>query len=232
MATKTRKVNWRTARGDNSRDDILDVAGQIMSSQGFDGTSIAALSQATGLNVSSIYWHFGSKAGLLAALMERGAQRFLNQLEEELRAAPRHATPRARLRWVLARFCEVFALHREFLRLLIVLLVTDGDSTSQAILLRVRAQGRESVRRQIEMAFLCGDAGVTVARASRISEQLADYAIALIEGAFLAREANPALPFETLMQQLADAIALLGEADVTKRARPTPSARGRAQTNR
>lgn len=209
MSNKLRKINWRTARGTSSRDDILDVAGQIMSSHGYEGTSIAVLSKATGLNVSSIYWHFGSKAGLLAALMERGAQRFLGDLESVLVAAPGHQTPQARLRWVMGRFCETFAVHREFLRLLIVLLVTHGDSVSHAVVQRVRAQGRDSVRRQIEIAF---SAGQTAAQAAHVAEQLADYAIALIEGAFLAKEANPSLPFENLMLQLADALALLGAA--------------------
>jgi hypothetical protein len=74
---------------------------------------------------------------------------------------------------------------------------------------RVRAQGRDSVRRQIEIAFSTGQ---TAVQAARIAEQLADYAIALIEGAFLAKEANPSLPFEDLMLQLADALALLGAA--------------------
>ena len=188
MSNKLRKINWRTARGTSSRDDILDVAGQIMSSHGYEGTSIAVLSKATGLNVSSIYWHFGSKAGLLAALMERGAQRLLGDLESVLVAAPGH---------------------REFLRMLIVLLVTHGDSVSHAVVQRVRAQGRDSVRRQIEIAF---SAGQTAAQAAHVAEQLADYAIALIEGAFLAKEANPSLPFENLMLQLADALALLGAA--------------------
>jgi AcrR family transcriptional regulator len=209
MSNKLRKINWRTARGTSSRDDILDVAGQIMSSHGYEGTSIAVLSKATGLNVSSIYWHFGSKAGLLAALMERGAQRFLGDLESVLVAAPGHQAPQARLRWVMGRFCETFAVHREFLRLLIVLLVTQGDSVSRAVVQRVRAQGRDSVRRQIEIAFSTGQ---TAVQAARIAEQLADYAIALIEGAFLAKEANPSLPFEDLMLQLADALALLGAA--------------------
>jgi AcrR family transcriptional regulator len=219
-----RKPNWRTARGDSSRDDILDVASQIMSSHGYDGTSIAALCQATGLNVSSIYWHFGSKSGVLAALMERGAQRFLHSLEEVLSRAPQRQSARARLRWVMARFCETFADNREFMRLLIALLINHGDDATLAVVQRVRAQGRECVRRQIEMAFSTGREAFSRRVAVAISEQFADYAIAQVEGAFLAREANPALPFETLMAQLADAVACLGESRGRARV-PSPGAR-------
>ena len=73
-----------------------------MSTHGDEATTIAALSQAIGLNVSSICRHFGSKARLLAAPMERGAQGFLSSLEAVLRAAPQRRTPQARLRWVMA----------------------------------------------------------------------------------------------------------------------------------
>lgn len=217
MSNKLRKVNWQTSRGASSRDEILDMAGHIMSREGYDGTSIAALCDATGLNVSSIYWHFGSKAGVLAALMERGAQRFLSHLEADLANAPRHPSAQARLRWVMARFCEIFASHREFLRLMIVLLIKHDDDDALAVVRRVRAQGRESVRRQIEIAFRSAQEERRSRGAARIAEQLADYAIALIEGAFLAKEASPALSFETLMEQLADAIALMGEAQRQRR---------------
>lgn len=115
-----------------------------------------------------------------------------------LRAAPQRQTLQARLRWVMARFCETFACHREFLRLSIVLLVNHSDGDTLAVVRRVRAQSRESVRRQIEIAFSEGRNGVSPAIAVRISEQLADYAIALIEGAFLAKEANPAGRFTGL----------------------------------
>lgn len=81
---------------------LCDAAGQIMSTHGDEATTIAALSQAIGLNVSSICRHFGSKARLLAAPMERGAQGFLSSLEAVLRAAPKRRTPQARLRWVMA----------------------------------------------------------------------------------------------------------------------------------
>ena len=225
MSDNKRKVSWRTARGRSSRDDILDVAGQIMSSQGYEGTSIAALSQATGLNVSSIYWHFGSKAGLLAALMERGAQRFFDHHEEVLAKAPRHRSALARLRWVLARTGETVALHREFLRILITLVVTERDSESHAVVQRVRALGRESVRRQIELAFLTDGEAMTPAEARRASEQWASFALALVDGTVLAREADPETSFDWLFAQLADAIALLG---ATSGAKSTPVASARS----
>lgn len=48
-----------------------------MATKGYAATSISDIRDACGLAPSSIYWHFGSKEGVLAAMMERGAQRFL-----------------------------------------------------------------------------------------------------------------------------------------------------------
>ena len=39
--------------------------------RGYSGTSIAAVSKASGLPPSSIYWHFTDKDDLLAAVIER-----------------------------------------------------------------------------------------------------------------------------------------------------------------
>lgn len=49
------------------------MASRLMATRGYDGTSISALAKSSGLPASSIYWHFGSKEGVLKAVMERGA---------------------------------------------------------------------------------------------------------------------------------------------------------------
>jgi len=47
-----------------------------MATRGYAATSINDIRKACGLPPSSIYWHFGSKEGVLAAVMARGADRF------------------------------------------------------------------------------------------------------------------------------------------------------------
>lgn len=63
-----------------SRTLILDVAERLMSGDGYDRTSIVAVCRESGLPVGSIYHHFGSKAGLLAAVMERWGRRFFARI--------------------------------------------------------------------------------------------------------------------------------------------------------
>lgn len=60
----------------NSKDAILDAAERLMAQVGYERASIAQICRESGLPVGSLYHHFGSKAGVLAAIMERGTERF------------------------------------------------------------------------------------------------------------------------------------------------------------
>jgi AcrR family transcriptional regulator len=66
----------RQQQGEQSRELILDATERLMATRGYAATSISDIRNACGLPPSSIYWHFGSKEGVLAAVMERGADRF------------------------------------------------------------------------------------------------------------------------------------------------------------
>ncbi|MFE2337805.1 MULTISPECIES: TetR/AcrR family transcriptional regulator [Streptomyces] len=55
----------------SSRDVILDAARTLVTSRGYDGMAISDLCTESGLPASSIYYHFGNKLGVLAALLER-----------------------------------------------------------------------------------------------------------------------------------------------------------------
>lgn len=65
-----RKTERRHKQGDESRSAILDATLRIAADRGYDGTTVALVTEATGLPASSIYWHFGSKDELLAATLE------------------------------------------------------------------------------------------------------------------------------------------------------------------
>lgn len=65
-----RKTDRRHRQGDESRKVILDATLAIAAERGYDGTTVALVTEATGLPASSIYWHFGSKDELLAATLE------------------------------------------------------------------------------------------------------------------------------------------------------------------
>src|SRR6476620_6213468 len=63
-------------QGEQSRALILDATERLMATRGYAATSISDIRKACGLPPRSLYWHFGSKEGVLAAVMQRGADRF------------------------------------------------------------------------------------------------------------------------------------------------------------
>lgn len=64
------------ANGAASRQKIVEAALEIASERGYEGTSISAVSERSGLPASSIYWHFANKDQLIAAVIEYSFERW------------------------------------------------------------------------------------------------------------------------------------------------------------
>jgi AcrR family transcriptional regulator len=58
------------ARTSGTRDRILAIAREQFARKGFTGTSIADIAGELGTTTAALYYHFGSKADILAALLE------------------------------------------------------------------------------------------------------------------------------------------------------------------
>jgi AcrR family transcriptional regulator len=69
-------TDTEVSSGERSRAAILDAALSLLSQHGYAGMAISALSRTSGLPASSIYYHFQSKNGVLAAVLERGFQEY------------------------------------------------------------------------------------------------------------------------------------------------------------
>ncbi|EGX55388.1 transcriptional regulatory protein (probably TETR/ACRR-family) [Streptomyces zinciresistens K42] len=63
-----------------SREAILAAAERLMITEGYEKASIARTCRESGYPVGSLYYHFGSKAALLAAVYQRFEQRFFADL--------------------------------------------------------------------------------------------------------------------------------------------------------
>ncbi len=74
--------NKRKQLGEQSRAKILDAAERLLANRGYVGTTTTQLSKDSGLPVASIYWHFGSKSGVLAAVLERRANAVFQAIED------------------------------------------------------------------------------------------------------------------------------------------------------
>ena len=76
-----------TGNGANRADAILAGAARAFAARGYAATSMRAVAQATGASLGSIYHHFGSKEGLLRAIMTTNFRRVRVALEERLTEA-------------------------------------------------------------------------------------------------------------------------------------------------
>jgi AcrR family transcriptional regulator len=69
-----------------TKDRILDVACDLFSEQGYDGTSLREIAERLGITKAALYYHFTSKTEILRALLEP-AIRLQAELIERLDAA-------------------------------------------------------------------------------------------------------------------------------------------------
>ncbi len=56
-----------------TRNRILDTAEELFAEKGIAATSLRVLTQAAGVNLAAVHYHFGSKEGLVDAVLERRA---------------------------------------------------------------------------------------------------------------------------------------------------------------
>ncbi|MBB5510135.1 TetR/AcrR family transcriptional regulator [Paraburkholderia atlantica] len=197
-------------RGQRSRQEILDAAARVMSAYGYTGTSMSALVEATGIPKSAIYHHFGSKAGLLVEVMAQGARGFFAAMREAHQNPPEGGTSRERLGWYLKKTGEVFQHRENFLRLLVVMVMSNEAAEPEAIqtVIEVRNEGRDYMREMIRSTFRAeGDAV-----ASAVADELAYFGMLGFDGAFVSFQSGDNRSMETHMAQLTDALIALGEA--------------------
>ena len=186
-------------RGLRSRELVLDAAERVMAGEGFEAATIARVVEASGVPLSSVYHYYGSKDGLLLAVMERGAQRYFADLrvpDHRLGPAVEH------LREVVSAAARALERHPDFLRLLLVFALqppTDATGEVADVVARVRGQALATLRGQVALAF--GDD-----RRSRRTDRLARFALAAFDGAFVACQADRGATLDRLLQPLAPSL--------------------------
>ena len=190
----------RQLQGDSSRETILDATERLMGSKGYAATSISDICKASGLPASSIYWHFGSKEGVLAAVMERGATRFFAAipLRDDVTGVEDQFAATARL----------LAQHPDFLRLFYLQsLERSADPTVAALVRRVRDTAIAGFRDAIAMLL---PSGTPPATGDRVVDELTAMAVALSDGVFIADHLEPdTTDVEQMYRRLFQAVTAL-----------------------
>ncbi|CAN5324020.1 hypothetical protein BH09ACT6_BH09ACT6_03450 [soil metagenome] len=203
----------RQELGAHSRDEILNAAQNMMSLHGYDGASVSRIARASGLPSSSIYWHFGSKSGVLAAVMERGADRFFAAVATAADSDRSGLQPHEFLRSDMAFAQRAVEDNPEFLRILFLLTLSGVDDDIVMTHVReVTERGKHELHRIIERAF--AHEGELLAK--RIADELVDYSQAAFDGAFLTIQTHSGVVYGELIDRLTDSIVALGDAIVAR----------------
>jgi len=190
--------------GEESRQRILDAAAQIAGERGYDGTSIALVSELSGLPASSIYWHFKNKDELLAAVIERSFNRWLEGMRVWI-PEQKGTTTEERLVRAMRKTATALINAPDFMRLGLMLALErrPQEATARNLFLQVRRQSYEQA--VASYAELFGD-DLKPADVRRI----ATLTMAAADGLFIAREVDPTIDFEGAFELLANALFAVG----------------------
>lgn len=72
MAQSTASKVNETSRSAVGRDGVLDIAARLFREQGYGSVSLRKIAEAAGIKAGSIYYHFGSKDEIVAAVLDAG----------------------------------------------------------------------------------------------------------------------------------------------------------------
>jgi len=176
------QTDRRSARGDASRERILEAASAVFAEKGFAGAGVDQLAARSGIAKTALYYHFGSKEGLLAAVAERAASAWIEGISNA--ALQAGDDPAARLDRALAGMRALLEEKPQILRLLQILALELAEekpeirATLQAILARARAA---------LVAGLNDALGVELPRA----DEVAGVVLALLDGMALGLQVDP-----------------------------------------
>ncbi len=197
MATRAEVTPNR--RGVRSREAVLEAAEQLMAEQGYEAATVARLVEEAGIPPSSIYHYFGSKEGVLLAVMERGAKRFFEALPIPDR---RIGSQLDHLRALVETVATTLERDPDFLRILVVMAtqpINAGEGEVHIVVNRVRELALVQLRRQMRIVFGVHPDGED-------ADHLARFALAAFDGAFVAHQSHPGITLGALLEHLPAAL--------------------------
>lgn len=201
------KTSRRHRQGIESRDRILRAALDVSRERGYAGLTIGAISKQAGLPSSSVFWHFQSKDDLIAEALEVGYARLPSELttwEEGFGGPDAYEQIAGRLALSLAHITDPST----FWRLSLMVSLQENPEGNAA---------REAVKRYREdylsglMAWLRRILPTAAAEQRVLMRQLAQGYLALVDGLFISRSADPSIDLEAISDLAPAAMARLVE---------------------
>ena len=112
------------AHSEATRERILAAALDLFGERGFATTGIEALCQRANVVRTAIYWHFGSKEGLLVPVLERAASEWIEEIQKSVYL---EGDPLARLDRFITSLRDLVVLRPNLVRLLLSVALERSD---------------------------------------------------------------------------------------------------------
>jgi len=117
----------RTVQGERSRARILEAAIALMAERGYAATSVGDVCKRAGVAKTALYWHFESKQGLLAAVIEEIGNSWIEEIQKSVYL---EGEPLQRLDRLIADWRRILDEQPHLLRLQL-LAVLEGEAATE-----------------------------------------------------------------------------------------------------
>jgi AcrR family transcriptional regulator len=160
---------------------LLQAGTELFAERGYAGTGISAICERAGVARTALYWHFGNKEGLLAAVLEAVTTTWIEQLQK---ATSVEGQPADRLDRLIREWRAVALERPELLRLPMLAQLEVGRASR-----RVR-ESLARVWRHAERALVEGIEDI-LGRSLPDLDLVAHTVVTLLQGALLRQIADP-----------------------------------------
>lgn len=195
-----RKTPRRHQQGDESRQRILATTLEIAAERGYDGTTVALVTERTGLPASSVYWHFKNKDELLAETLEYSYRQW-RASTPTWAAAELPDDLGAEIRDRLHTAARAISESPEFWRLGLMLALE--RRTKEPAARRRYVEVREDTAGSIEQWWRSVLPPALVERHDDLAHQLARMQLAMMDGFFIGVRSSSGWNLEVLVDLMA-----------------------------
>jgi AcrR family transcriptional regulator len=195
-------------RTGESRERILQAAAEVAAEHGYGGTTIARITERSGLPASSVYWFFEDKDDLLAAVV-------LHHFEAWLRLRPRWRPPGPEeelvevLDELLRHGLRALADSPDYLRLgqSLILEPRERESEARTRFLALRQEGMRAFEKWFVDALRSRPGAAGSRDPEALAVELARVVVVATDGLFLSYRAGDGLDTDLFLDLLLDTVA-------------------------
>jgi AcrR family transcriptional regulator len=177
--------NLQAVKTNSSRQRISKVATQLICERGYTATSVSLIARRSRLPVSSLYWHFKSKEGLLIDIIQQGAEQWLRLIPDW---SDLHGSTLERLQRFLGENARLIRERPELVRILLTEYLNRANLSREAVrtIQGLRQAALDKVRPAIAavVQFAIGR------QDDRLAEELTGLCLACLNGCFIEHQIN------------------------------------------